>query len=930
MKCPIALFGRSKNGIIEDQLPAGTFYGFKVWGAGDSEPGTLSMDLVSCVVDGAVCLYDKVSGAYFGKGAFAATTLSSKPIPSGSSDIFDATDAFPKTLKPVVAWMRFDEKDPGAAIGSSDALYEECAGTTKGLCHSYTDINAASAAFDEYYPKYARPFHGNCVFDPVTGTRRKNRAALQFTTAANASEPKKLGAYYGGAAILNVSKGALCHTNANSAITVECFICTTGGVFDAIAPIVGVVTNVPSGTFVNTSIWAEEPWAIYLGQDGKLTLRFKGVEYDAVSKKVDDGVWHHVAMTWAGGAAGPKVYLDYECVTNITPRDGTAAGPFQYDGTSVMRIGGYRGYVVPQDDPTVAGFRRFPGLIDEVRVSQVALASDQFLRLEPLDPDVVEYLSFDNGPFGIALTTSVPVNDSTYSRVCYAKQTDGSATFHTAVPDKFIAPDMMSEAVTNTSSFYSATNSSGRAGYVKVPDITDAFGDDNLDYTVELFFKTRAANGVRNSTIDKSQTLFRIGEGALHNLAELSLNAETEGSLRFAFTTNGVVVGGGPASVSSGATTNHLDNKTWHHVAFVNDTRARSVKVYTDYKITHVATGVTPDWSAGQPLYVGCQPGGKQAFDGYIDECRVTRRALTVSEFLTTNSSATVANAALEPETLLLGKFDGDWKLIEQYDTLAGVAAARASGGEEPAFSNSIPLGRIRLDGTNGMHLVTNTNSMDVKKGYLKYGWSSLYELDEFTLEFFANMSSYSGEWKETRLFYMGDVAASPKRGFFSVGVRNRDGDFAGRALSSANVDALRVSLSTVGADGTAAYGIADMWTGRENFADDKWHHYAIRVTHRTPESASAFVELYVDYEKTWEWDLGGPVNSTALDFVEDGVTKGFHIGLSDVAAAAGLTTVSDKLYSGVIDTFRLSRGALPVEKFLAIRPVPCVFMFYK
>ena len=914
-RCPIVLFGRSNNGAIDGELPAGEFHGFKAWGGGSDPAGTLSMDLVPCVADGTVCLYDKVSGAYFGKGGFAGVA-SAVSVPA--ADVLDSTAEFDRMLRPVVAWMRFDEEEPGTAIASGAvSLYEECAGTTKGQAHSYTGVNSGSDALAEYYPRYARPFRGNCVYDPVTGTRRENRAALQFRTAANAEDANKSGAYYGGAAILNVSKGATCHTNAADAITVECFFCTTGGVFDALAPIVGVVTNV---TEENTSVWAEEPWAIYLAQNGRLAMRFKGMEYDDLTGRVDDGAWHHVAMTWEGGSAGPSVYLDYGCATNVTPKAGTAAGPFVYDGSSVMRIGGYRGYVAPQGGGEgEAGFRRFPGLIDEVRVSRTALASGQFLRLEPLDPDVVEYVSFDSGPFDAALTTSFPVNDRTYSRAFLSGDSIGGAAFATGVPAAAVAPAMLSTALTNTASLSTAPGSAR----LRVADVTGVIGEDCADYTVEIFFRTR---GQVRGDISQSQTLFRMGEGSLHDLAELSLQADTEGCLRFAFMSNGALAGGGPATVSSGAQTTNLDDGEWHHVAFVNDTRSRSVKVYTDYRITHVATSVSPDWSTGEPLWIGCQPDGSQAFDGWLDECRVTKRALSVGEFLTKDGASAEADEALEPETLLLGRFDGSWTLATPLGGVDGEASARASG-TAPGFSGDIMRGKVRLDGTNGVHLADNSKSMQVNTGYVAYPWSPLYEMDEFTVEFFAKATAFAGDWKETRILYMGDVAENPERGFLSVGVRNRDGEFAGRQLSGGNVDALRVSLSIVGANGGAAYGSADMWTGRENFADGKWHHYAIRVTHRTPESASAYVELYVDYEKTWEWDLGGPVNSAALDFVEGGVTKGFHIGPSDLKAAAGMTTVSDNVYEGLVDTFRLSSGALPVEKFMSVLRMPGIML---
>lgn len=90
-----------------------------------------------------------------------------------------------------------------------------------------------------------------------------------------------------------------------------------------------------------------------------------------------DGKWHHVAFTYGPNAKNEammdaKAYVDYNCIATTT-----VEGHMNLDSTNDyfdFRLGGQRGHGHSE--------KNFGGLIDELRISDVALEPSQFLRAE--------------------------------------------------------------------------------------------------------------------------------------------------------------------------------------------------------------------------------------------------------------------------------------------------------------------------------------------------------------------------------------------------------------------------------------------------------------------------------------------------------------------------------------------------------------------
>ena len=88
------------------------------------------------------------------------------------------------------------------------------------------------------------------------------------------------------------------------------------------------------------------------------------------SALINDGLWHHIALTYDGPTRAANLYVDYARVAG-----GTVINPLVYDN-SALRFG------------SSGGGRGFDGYMDEVRLSDTALAPTEFLSAVP-EPSVV-------------------------------------------------------------------------------------------------------------------------------------------------------------------------------------------------------------------------------------------------------------------------------------------------------------------------------------------------------------------------------------------------------------------------------------------------------------------------------------------------------------------------------------------------------------
>ena len=132
------------------------------------------------------------------------------------------------TFADTVAWWHFDEAAPGSTT-TSGVVTESVSDTTA----TPYSINASTTyASGSYLPVFARAFPGLAVYDPVSGATNANRSAMKFKTARGGSSPDGNSgrAYYGGA--LTLDGCDTLYKDCKNSITIEAFVCTTGGVYN--------------------------------------------------------------------------------------------------------------------------------------------------------------------------------------------------------------------------------------------------------------------------------------------------------------------------------------------------------------------------------------------------------------------------------------------------------------------------------------------------------------------------------------------------------------------------------------------------------------------------------------------------------------------------------------------------------------------------
>ena len=783
-----------------------------------------------------------------------------------------------------VAWWHFDEQEPG--MTASSGVVTESVSDSKATAYS---INASTPnETGSYRPTFTRPFPGLAVYDPVMGVTNSNHSAMKFRIARGGTNPTTDAgrAYYGGALV--TSGCDLLYANCKVAITIEAFVCTTGGVYNTFAPIVGCVNN---GDFVN------EPWALYMRDDGTVVVRHNSTAYyqndNKGQVKINDGLWHHVAWTWDG--SNIRVYVDYKLDKKGSSGDDriyAKDGNFSYtEGKCATWIGGYTNF------SSTSGGRKFPGIIDEVRISNVALTPDKFLRLVPTsadDADTVLHLRFDaDAPYAFAESE---IAGGMFDRqlVYHSVAGAGCSSLDTAnKAGETMFDGVFAEGVADTASFGQTTNAAGKANYFEVPKATSLVWPDGCDasasnhnYTIEAFFRTRGSSPVR-------QNIVKFGTDGHLPAQFITGDASHSHQVDFIYNANG--------SWKNFQTPvdKPVDDGQWHHLAFVSDASNRLMRAYLDYELFNTIESVYDKVEKDYPLVIGAKENASgQFFDGWIDDVRITKRALRPNEFLTTHSVGPAS-----PNSLLLAKFEQSYDLVCEADdafSVVGMGEAR-TGGAAPTFAKTSP-GALILDGANGSEWVENEYSVHLNKSRVVFPISRLYETDAYTVEFWAKFTGFDGDRAP-------DYSASGQHAgilrFVQGGTTTPDW-----YLYRPGDQTKQLQISVRHADGTTSSYLH--WDMPNIVADGRWHHYALTFK-PTDGDAKTAVEIFYDCNS-----LG--INTVNARMNVCPVGHRLMLGESSTDAMPNIL--------GYVNALRFSRGVLTPDKFIGrVKPGAIIFI---
>ena len=699
-------------------------------------------------------------------------------------------------------------------------------------------------------------------------------------------------AYYGGCLKIDNTKSLL--SSCNEAFTVEAYICTTGGldVAQNFGPIVASV---------NGTGFTSERWALYLDTESAgvgglafriyagsgATVRWKG---SATSAKVNDGAWHHVAYTYDGTEV--KLYIDHTLDKTYSL---DATGTISYGDNNAVYIGGYDNYF-----NSGYGYRRFPGLIDEVRVSNVALQPEQFLRMQPLDmdPDELVRVSFDPGELGV-LTNNMNLSDMRApgaQKAEYKTVSGADASEFDTVTKAGAVMAAKSETDTwlaDAASFYQETNGVKKANYIIMQYISKLlYGSDGAaaSYTVEMFYKTRKT--VRGTTNDR-QVLMKFSGTPYFNVIFDALTSK----LLYVPHTDG-------ASSYITSRFDGADDGKWHHVAIVVDGAEQSMNFYFDYALDKTKSGTLPAVGNGYSLFFGATHNGtEQWFDGWLDDIRVTRRALAPSEFLTTHPVNT-------GDVSMLALFEQNYDFTCASNasfSVTGAGSAR-DGGNAPTFVKD-SRGTLLLDGVNGTERAANEWSVSLDRSRVAFPVIPLFELDAFTVEFWAKFSGIveaSGAVSNdsTELTQHAPImrlvpADSPDYGSTGYSSSNYDWFF---FRQKNNEKALQLACG----------GSYPGWNVPSGLVvDGKWHHYALTFEPVPDSATNSYVQCFCDYEPI----SGGSQETSKHTFNRPRKRVAGH------RLILGEGFNDNPNIQMEFDAIRVSKGVLTPDKFLGREP---------
>jgi len=314
---------------------------------------------------------------------------------------------------------------------------------------------------------------------------------------------------------------------------------------------------------------------------------------------MNDGNWHHVAMVIDASKAGTtnyvSVYVDRQAI------------PLNLSNNGLNNIRNDRLYFGARTG-TAANF--FTGQLDDVRISDTALSTNDFLKARSAF-SVLAYYRFDS----TNALADASGNGRTLTCTGAAAFTNDMAVFNG------VAPYLSASGI-----FSSATYSNA---------------------TVEFYMRTTYA-------LDKQ-------------ILELSPNMNGRKGV-FDFYTESLKLRSWYRATpdTSVLSSSSVSDGVWHHVAMVIDAAKSNtvnyVTVYVDRQPYPGAAVTAVPSLLNEVLYIGARNGNDYSFVGQLDDIRICSSALLPEQFL----AARTGVAVVPPEVIAYWKFDDNDPLADE------------------------------------------------------------------------------------------------------------------------------------------------------------------------------------------------------------------------------------------------------------------------
>ena len=747
-----------------------------------------------------------------------------------------------------VLWYRLDSLSNGVTSTPSTVI-ENIAdpGNYRMYCHSL--VGSTRGTDPDYMPYGTNGMaSGVWVYDPVTrqGSERLNSMHFGLTEI-----PEGISSANGSMLRTGSSISGLGLTN----VTVEAIFKTSPGALTgwSMAPL--VYKQGVSGY--------NESFDLAIGWSGKIACRFNadGSSHAVVGTLVTPDVWHHAAFTLDSEGTA-RLYLDYQLVDSET-----GVGALTYYSFSPLMIGAN----------THVSQRTFPGDIMEVRVSDNAIASTDFLqvRVEPrVTPDDTIYFCPDIFGINYRFSSLVNVNAATGSLARTANpmsETNSPAAVLDTMDKagnafRFGINDTAVSVIPNTASTHSVRSEDGAGNGVKF--IAPNSMLEQTNFTMECFFKAPEEIEGETWTLFYSPCV-KIGVG-------------DDGKILG----RGFSIYGDYGSIHDIKSNNRVDDGAWHHLAFVYDINAATTKLYVDYElqgtssVTLGTTGTTYPSAGVQNI-----ASSRQYFPGWMDELRITGSVLEPDEFI-------LADPAGATGVLVHLSFDNSDYSVEPYPLFNPAGTGIAHGVAAPVFSDIVKP-KLAMDGEVELVVKHNVKSLYMNSSQVQFPrFRSLYGKTSFTLEWFMKLSSCEKGVGLLRLnqgtdTFEGNDPDPMWMVYVSAGSKSKL-EFTAHATDLGSPQKYITTWSPFSAD----------------IDDGSWHHYAITVEQiDVSGTAKTELRLYRDYESYGSQQFTG-----ILEYPDD----------DDCA----FTICSDNNFTGYMDEIRISDGIVPVASFMRSMPV--------
>ena len=568
----------------------------------------------------------------------------------------------------------------------------------------------------------------------------------------------------------------------------------------------------------------------------------------------------------------------------------------------------------------------FQGDLAELRISDRALSPDELLHplpAGPVDEDTLFYLPLGDGAwFGHKANTNDSVDKAWVLSSAISEwqpewrflsiDTAEKPLLPRVVPD---APVQSCRAGISAAAGYADSASirftraeiDGKLGAsqhaIFVPDETNALQQD--DFTLEFYFKQPTP---MNSTTNQTATL------VYGNWGKICINQDGGGILVRPYLEAGAVEqnkwNGSSLDVDTKNNSIRVDDGAWHHFAFVWEQATSNMVAYLDFR--RIASRVVPPglqhtkFKSGtfKGFFIGCEcEQSKQGFGGFLDDVRLTRRALRPHEFLTSRMKQGAQ------EVLFHARFEGDYASGLGADIVADGVPRRIYGSETAGNMPEL----IQLDRNSKVFAdermvdpLPNSGALRISGGEVYWPHNSLLERRNITIEFFAAFEDLRAGANIIR-FSPGYNPASPNpygepsTPIWGIFANHADGvlkEWRVVTVSCTN-DAQRLLMQVQSAENKDR-GRRDISVRAiPQMTDGKWHHWAL--TYADVGEGNTKWELWCDYEKVAEQTLSGllyvPIYGSVLEI--------------------GGTANNVALVHGRYDEIRITDGVLPPEKFM-------------